>query len=76
MFESVSKAVKFGGKFFICFTPTRIQELLSVAKKHNFILKKLQFVYPENKKKLSTLVLCYFIKNGNDFCDVVEPKFV
>ena len=76
LFESVSNALKFGGKFFMCFTPTRIQELLSVAKQHNFILKKMQFVYPENKKKLSTLVLCYFIKNGNKFCDVVEPKLV
>ena len=76
IFDVAEKSLKFGGKFFLCFTPTRIQELLSVATSYNFVLKKLQFVYSKNKQKLSTLALCYFVKNGKNFCEVVEPKLV
>ena len=75
IFSCASCSVKFGGKFFVCFTPIRIQELLSSATKYNFILKEMQFVYPKNKK-LASLVLCYFIKNGNKNCNVLAPQIV
>lgn len=76
IFESAKKSLKYGGKMFLCFTPTRLQELLSEAQKRNFVCKKLQFVYPKNKQKLSTLVLVEFVKNGNKNLEVLEPKFV
>ena len=76
IFKSADEMLKFGGKFFVCFTPTRVQELLAVGDKHKFVLKKMQFVYPKNKDKLSTLVLCCFVKNGNRDCEVVCPKYV
>lgn len=72
IFNCCQKTLKFGGKLFLCFTPTRLQELLNSATKYNFVLKKIQFVYPKNKK-LASLVLCAFTKNGNKNCDVLTP---
>lgn len=76
VFSCASNAIKFGGKFFLCFTPNRVQELLTIATKYSFTLKKMQFIYPTNKKNIATLVLCMFVKNGNKNCNVLEPKFV
>ena len=71
IFNSCNKTLKYGGKFFICFTPSRVQELITIASKYKFVLKKMQFVYPKNKKQ-SCLVLCAFTKNGNINCDVLK----
>ncbi len=76
IFDCAKKSLKYGGKMFLCYTPTRIQELLAEAQKNNFVCKKLQFVYPKNKQKLSTLVLVELVKNGNKNVEVLEPKMV
>lgn len=76
IFNSANKILKYSGKFFMVHIPSRIQEIMSVAKKYNFICKKLQFLYPNNKKELSHLILCYFTKGGNNGCDVIKPNIL
>jgi len=75
LFKSASKILKYSGKFYLEHTPTRIQEVLSVAFKNNFILKKIQFVFPKGKSKNARLVLMMFSKFGNNGCDVLEPIY-
>ena len=75
IFKSASKILKYSGKFYLEHTPTRIQEVLSEAQKNNFVLKKIQFVYPKGKTKTARLVLMMFSKFGNSGCDVLEPIY-
>lgn len=73
IFESAEKILKYSGKLFMVHVPSRLQEILAIAFKHNLICKKIQFVYPNSKKELSHLILCCFVKKGNNGCDVVKP---
>lgn len=76
IFKSAEKILKYSGKFFMVHVPSRLQEIMSIANEHNFICKKLQFLYPNNKKELSHLVLCYFTKGGNNGCNVIKPNIL
>lgn len=76
IFKSANKILKFSGKFFMVHVPSRIQEILSIALENNFICKKIQFLYPNNKKELSHLMLLYFVKGGKKSCDVIKPNIL
>jgi len=73
LFASSEKLLKYGGKMFIVHVPSRLQDILYFAQKHNLICKKLQFVYPNQTKPLSHLILAMFVKKGNEGCDVLKP---
>lgn len=75
IFISASKVLKYSGKLYLEHTPSRIQEVLAEAQKNNFILKKIQFVFPVGKSKKARLVLMMFTKFGNPGCDVLEPIY-
>ena len=76
IFKSANKILKYSGKLFMVHVPSRIQEILAFAMENNFICKKIQFLYPNNKKELSHLMLLYFIKGGNNGCDIIKPNIL
>lgn len=73
IFASANKILKFSGKMFLVHISPRLQEILSVAQKYDFIAKKIQFIYP-TEKKLSHLVLIKFVKGGKLDCEVLKPQ--
>lgn len=75
IFKSANRILKYSGKFYLEHTPTRIQEVLSEAKNNNFILKKMQYVFPKGKSKKARLVLMMFSKFGNLGSEVLEPVY-
>ena len=76
IFDSAEKILKFSGKFFMVHVPSRLQDIMTIATKHHFICKKVQFLYPNDKKELSHLVLFLFTKCGNAGCNVIKPKIL
>ena len=75
IFASANKILKFSGKMFLVHISSRLQEILSVAQKYDFIAKKIQFIYP-TEKKLSHLVLIKFVKGGKLDCEVLKPNIL
>jgi tRNA1(Val) A37 N6-methylase TrmN6 len=53
----------------------RIMEIIDIAKKYNFEIKRIRFVYP-NKSKNSDLVLVECVKNGKPGLKLLPPLFV
>lgn len=53
---SVSKLLKFGGKFYFIHESSRLSEIISTLKKYNLEPKKLEFCYPSTKS-VSNVVL-------------------
>ena len=50
-------------------------EIIDIAKKYNFEIKRIRFVYP-NKSKNSDLVLVECVKNGKHGLKLLPPLFV
>ena len=71
--ENASKILKYSGKLYLVHISSRIQEILSLAQKFNLICKKMQFIYPTEKKS-SHLVLMCFSKGGKCDCEVLKPN--
>lgn len=72
IFKSAWEILKYSGKLFMEHTPSRVQEVLTIALKYNFVCKKLTFVYPKNKNE-ARLVLFKFVKHGNKGVIVENP---
>lgn len=73
IFKTASQILKYGGKFYMVHIPTRLQQILTIASKYSFQCKKITFVYPNQTKDLSHLVLIMFTKGGNKGLDVQKP---
>ena len=73
IFKTASQILKFSGKFYMVHIPNRLQEILFIATQYKFECKKLQFVYPNNTKEVSHLVLLMFTKGGNKGLDTLKP---
>lgn len=74
IFKSADEILKYSGKFYMEHTPSRLQEVLCVAKQHNFICKSIVFVYPKNKSE-ARLVMFKFVKHGNNGLVVEKPIY-
>jgi len=71
--ENASKILKYSGKLYLVHISSRVQEILSLAQKFNLICKKMQFIYPTDKKS-SHLVLMCFSKGGKFDCEILKPN--
>ena len=67
--------LKNNGKLSMVHRTERIMEIIDIAKKYNFEIKRIRFVYP-NKSKNSDLVLVECIKNGKPGLKLLPPLFV
>ncbi len=73
IFKTACDILKFGGKFYMVHVPDRLQDILSIANKYNFVCKEIQFVYPNSQKELSHLILMKFTKGGNKGSNILKP---
>lgn len=76
IFKTANSILKYGGKFYMVHIPFRLQQILTIATKYSFQCKKLNFVYADDSKDLSHLMLLMFTKGGNKGLDVLKPIFV
>ena len=67
--KSVSKLLKYGGKFYFVHESNRIAELITIMKQYNLEPKILEFCYPSTKTE-SNVVLVKAVKNGKSGCIV------
>ena len=74
IFKSANEILKYSGKMFMEHTPSRIQEVLSVALQYKFVCKNIVFVYPKNKNE-ARLVMFKFVKHGNNGLVVEKPIY-
>ena len=69
------KLLKNNGRRAIVHRTERFVEIISTARKYNFELKRVRFVYPK-KSKNSDLVLLEFVLNGKIGLKMLPPLFV
>lgn len=69
------KLLKNNGRLAIVHRTERFVEIISTARKYNFELKRVRFVYPK-KSKNSDLVLLEFVLNGKTGLKMLPPLFV
>lgn len=74
LFEIVDKCLKSKGYFYLVHLPERLQEIFIEAEKYQFRAKKIQFVYT-NEKKIATMVLIKFLKMGNNDVKILPPLY-
>lgn len=55
--ESARKVIDFNGKFAMVHRPERLQDILTLFKKYDIELKRLQFVYPKMNKEAKSLLI-------------------
>lgn len=67
-----ARYLKHNGVFGLVHRPERLTEIISMCKKYNLEVKRLQFVYPK-KDRNANIVLVEAIKNGNSGVKVLEP---
>ena len=75
VFKISNYLLKKNGRLAIIHRTERFIEILDIAKKYNFEIKRIRFVYP-NKEKKSDLVLLEFVKNGKPGLKMLSPLFV
>ena len=69
------KLLKNNGRLAIVHRTERFVEIISTARKYNFELKRVRFIYPK-KSKNSDLVLLEFVLNGKIGLKMLPPLFV
>ncbi|WP_188207379.1 tRNA1(Val) (adenine(37)-N6)-methyltransferase [Alkalibacillus aidingensis] len=73
--KACSQLVKSGGKVSMVHRPSRLTEIVTVAKEHRLEVKRLQFVYPKLHKD-ANIILIEFAKDGNPELKVEPPIFI
>ena len=71
----VNKLLKENGYFYISYRVERLEELIDLLKENNLQIKRIQFVY-SNQKSESELVLLETVKNGKQGLKVMPPIFI
>ncbi len=74
MFISVSKMLKYGGKFYFIYDSSRFDECVVEMKKYNLTPKKVFFIHP-NGNKNSTTFLCEATLGGKQQLKIMPPIF-
>lgn len=69
--QSVSKLIKFGGKFYFIHESNRLAEIITTLKKYNFEPKKIELCYPA-QKSTSNVVLIEAVKGAKSGCVVTK----
>lgn len=74
LFETASKMLKFGGKFYFVNISTRLAECFETMKKYNLAPKRMYVVHP-NQNKNASVFLCECVKGGKDGLIIMPPLF-
>ena len=69
--QSVSKLIKFGGKFYFVHESNRLAEIITTLKKYNLEPKKIELCYPA-QKNTSNVVLIEAVKGAKSGCIVTK----
>lgn len=75
VFVISKKLLKNNGRLAMVHRTERFVEIINAARKYNFELKRVRFVYP-NKTKNSNLVLLEFVLNGKTGLKMLPPLFI
>lgn len=77
--DDVIKASEFllkqNGRLFMIHRPNRLSDIFESLKKHNFYVKKLQFIHPTITKE-PTMILLECVKNAKCELKVLPPKIL
>lgn len=57
LIKSVSKLLKFGGKFFFVHETNRLSEIILTLKKYNMEAKRIELCFPQNKKTSNVVLI-------------------
>jgi len=74
LFETASKMLKFGGKFYFVNISTRLAECFETMKKYDLAPKRMYVVHP-NQNKNASVFLCECVKGGKDGLIIMPPLF-
>ncbi|AHI52352.1 tRNA1(Val) (adenine(37)-N6)-methyltransferase [Spiroplasma culicicola] len=72
---SAKVGLKNGGKFLLVHLAERIDEIIFLLRKHNFTVKKIQFVHFKKNKKAER-VLIEAVNDGNDGAEIIMPLII
>ena len=75
IFQVVKYALKEHGTFYLVHLPERLEEILSACEKYKIIAKKIQFVYT-NENKSATMVLLKCVKGARNGLIVSAPLYI
>lgn len=73
--KNASYLLKNGGTFALVHRPSRLIEIITLMKKYNFSIKKMQLCYPKEGSE-SNLLLLEASKNGRDGMKILSPIIV
>ena len=75
MIQCVNRNLRNNGTLYFLFQTTRLNEVIRVLNDKKLIVKKMQFVYDENKD-YSTVVLLKAVKGAKEGMQVEKPRYI
>lgn len=75
IFAITSKVLEYQGYFYLVHRPERLAEIIGLAKKYNFGIKKVQTIY-DDRNSDSCFILIEAIYGGKDYVKIPSPIFI
>ena len=75
MLQCVNRNLRNNGTLYFLFQTTRLNEVLKVLNEKKLVVKKMQFVYDENKEN-STVVMLKAVKGAKEGVLVQKPRYI
>lgn len=75
MIQCVNRNLRNNGTLYFLFQITRLNEVLKVLNEKKLVVKKMQFVYDENKEN-STVVMLKAVKGAKEGVLVQKPRYI
>ena len=75
MIQCVNRNLRNNGTLYFLFQTTRLNEVLKVLNEKKLVVKKMQFVYDENKEH-STVVMLKAVKGAKEGVLVQKPRYI
>lgn len=75
MIQCVNRNLRNNGTLYFLFQKTRLNEVLKVLNEKKLVVKKMQFVYDENKEN-STVVMLKAVKGAKEGVLVQKPRYI
>lgn len=69
------RVLKWGGRFYFCYKPERLDNAMKALHTNNFAVKRLQFVH-QTAEKPANLVLIEARFGGGEWCHIAPPIFI
>lgn len=75
MIQCINRNLRNNGTLYFLFQASRLNEVLKVLSNKKLVVKKIQFVYDENKE-YSTVVLIKAVKGAKEGMLVAKPRYI